>query len=346
MEEVAIPPKVLEVILSSISEDAILVGGQALSVWSSYYDIHYSDHVFVGAISDDADFLGSRSDIRSIASGTKGKSHFTPQHMISALVGQVTIPLNSDEFVNVDVLHSIIGIDAEEVRQRASKFTYKSQVSEKEYTFFIMHPLDVLKSRVENLAQLREKQNVEGIEQVRIAIAVASAFIKEVALNSAQESVLKQIETVAGIANSTGGKKVRKEFGVSFIEAIPIEVVTNQNFINIRWQRMQQELSSLLVVDPIPALDMNDPEVNSLKEFAANEELILQSINTVNGQYRGNILSLTENHVLQTIGMNRAVIHQTTSWDTKPVTGQALIVRYKDRQAHLEFKGKSQGLER
>lgn len=237
--EVPISPELLERVLSSVTPDAVLVGGQALAVWVARYGIDMTSVSPIGAISDDADFLGSRDDVASIASGVAGTTKYPPQRAITALVGQVTIQVAPTEFVNVDVINAVVGIAAETVRQHASEAMLGAT------RFFVMHPLDVLLSRVENLAQLVSKQTPEGIEQARLAALVACAYIAELAKEpDSGRHALKAVEYVAAIAKSHAGKKVSKKFGISFFTAIPESAIENKAFHRVRWPRLRRELAT------------------------------------------------------------------------------------------------------
>ena len=226
--------------LSGISSDSVLVGGQALSFWVTHYGVKLDSPILVGAISQDADILGDRNDIAGIAQKVQGTPSYTPQHVISALIGQVTIPVRPGEFVNVDVLHKLVGVDLGKVRERAS------EVKLGDTLFLVMHPIDVLQSRVENLAQLREKQTPEGIEQAKLSLLVAAAYIRELAaiVEDGQRHAGKVIERVVVIAKSGAGKRGAKEFGLRFLDALPGFVITSDQFRTMRWPQIVKEIEA------------------------------------------------------------------------------------------------------
>lgn len=241
--EVSIPPDLLEKILASTTPNAVLVGGQALAFWVARYGIALPSQFQVGAISDDADFLGDRRDIQSIAAQTRGVLEYAPRHAVTALVGQVTIPLSGTEFVNVDVLHQLVGLPAKVVRERASSVNIgKAQ-------FQIMHPLDVFLSRIENLSQLKEKQNPQGIEQAKLGVLVAHSFIEETARDSenGQKDAVKLIEYVVKVAKSGAGHRVSRDFGIDFRAGIPAYAIKCKAFREIRFPQIFAELQPFKV---------------------------------------------------------------------------------------------------
>lgn len=236
--EVPISPELLERVLRNVTHDAVLVGGQALAFWVAYYGIEVNSPALVGAISDDADFLGGRADVIAIAKAVSGTPEFVSPKLVSALVGQVKIQLSASEFVNIDVLHKVVGIEAERIRQRASRATLGAT------DFFVMHPLDVLCSRVENLAIVPDKQNSQGVEQAKLSLQVARAHIVELLADTAEvpRMALKAVEYAVRIGKSGAGRKVAKEFGIDFRCAIPGYAIKSEDFLKTRWPQILLEL--------------------------------------------------------------------------------------------------------
>jgi hypothetical protein len=236
-QEVPISEELLKQVLASLSKDSVLVGGQALAYWVSYYGVQLPSQM-PGAISDDADILGSREDVLAIASKTHGLSELQPQRSLSALVGHVTIPVSETTYVNVDVLHRLVGVKSEQVREHAS------EVQLEEVKFRVMHPIDVLISRVENLAILSDKQNNEGVTQMRLAIMVMAQYVREVFEypDDGERHAMKVIEKVVSIARTGSGRKCSRDFGISFVDALPGFLIVNPSFRKIRWPQILSEL--------------------------------------------------------------------------------------------------------
>lgn len=236
-QEVPISEELLKKVLASLSEDSVLVGGQALAYWVSYYGVQLPSQMS-GAISDDADILGSREDVLAIASKTHGISELQPQRSLSALVGHVTIPISETTYVNVDVLHRLVGVKSEQVREHAS------EVELEEVKFRVMHPIDVLISRTENLAILSGKQNDEGVTQMRLAIMVMAQYVREVFEypDDGERHAMKVIEKVVSIAKTGSGRKCSRDFGISFVDALPGFLIVNPSFREIRWPQILSEL--------------------------------------------------------------------------------------------------------
>jgi hypothetical protein len=141
--------------LAKVAGEDILVGGQALAVWVEHYGIAVPEGV--AAISRDVDFLTTsptdRDSVGRYADALHGKTFFPSRRAMTSLVGQAFLLLPDDEYINVDVLWSVIGLTAPQVRARAVT------AERADASFRVMHELHVLRSRLANLHELKEKQD-------------------------------------------------------------------------------------------------------------------------------------------------------------------------------------------
>lgn len=238
-QEAPISKELLQQVLASLTSESVLIGGQALAFWVNHYKVQLPS-VLTGAISDDADILGTRDDLKSIALKAKGIAEYEPQHSLSALIGHVTIPISEELFVNVDVLYKVVGIKADQVRDHASTGELG------DVRFRVMHPIDVLISRTENLATLSEKQNEEGIAQLRLAIMVSAQYIRELSElpEDGQKHAMRVIERIVKLAKSGSGQKCTKQFGIRFLDALPGFAISNSSFQATRWPQILKELEN------------------------------------------------------------------------------------------------------
>lgn len=235
----------LAALLKAAGRSGVLVGGQALAVWVDYFGIDASWGASQEAvITRDVDFLGDRALVERVAKALPGRTVFPPRRALTALVGQVEIPQPGDTFLNVDVIHKVIGVDAEGIRKRAVEIEFEQRGET--IRFAVMNPVDVLRSRLANLAKLADKQTPEGVRQVRLAIQVVRHFIARVADEGdpaeGQNRALKAIEIVAKLARSAGGRKARDAFGVDFVAAIPADCIKSEGFRKERWPRLLTQL--------------------------------------------------------------------------------------------------------
>lgn len=155
---------------------------------------------------------------------------------MSALVGQVTIELANDQFLNVDVLHKIVGVRADCVKRRAEDVDLDG------LKFKVMHPIDVLQSRIWNLATLKDKQNEMGMLQTELAVQVVRRYIAAIAADH-EKLALKAVEKVVDMAKSSAGRRVAS-FDIDFTFAIPARSIRSEDFHRTRWPRLLDELGS------------------------------------------------------------------------------------------------------
>jgi hypothetical protein len=232
--------EVAEKIFAIVKDSAVLVGGQSLAFWVARYEIPTDSSL--GAISKDADYLGDASVVTRIG---RGFSHatvtFPPPFQITAIVGNVHIIPDDESYMNVDVIHKIVGIRSEAVKARAVPVSLPMDVD----TYIqVMHPLHILRSRLHNFYYLRDKRTPNGVMQRRLAVQVAGRYVQDVArqLEGGQRIARKMIEEIVTLAKCTPGR-VAKLHGIDFREAIPFAAIESQLFQERRVPRLLKELS-------------------------------------------------------------------------------------------------------
>jgi hypothetical protein len=226
-----IPQDVLDELLAAAGEHLVLIGGQSLATWMGRYRLSMPGGFEF--VSRDVDFLAaSRADkasVRRLAKALGGHAAFPSERAaFTSLIGQAIRELSDDEVFNVDVLHRMWGAESEEVRARALR------VEDGELEYRVMHPLDVLKSRLDNLHGLAEKQNDLGKAQLVAAIEVTRAFLREQAALEPREAkrpaTLRYAGFIATLASSDAGKKVAKKYGLHVADAIEPDAVRTKEF--------------------------------------------------------------------------------------------------------------------
>jgi hypothetical protein len=247
--EAVTPPATIQKLLDAGGDDLVLVGGQALAFWVDWYGLSHRQPD-VPAISNDVDFL-SRSpadteSVRRLASAIKGRAIYPNKRALTSLVGQAVLDVSDEEYVNVDVIFKVVGIGGETVRKRAVKIVPAPGRS----AFMVMHPLDVLHSRLANLHKLRDKQNDKGKMQLALAIDVGREFLR----GEAREA--KAAETAAGrspiqgyvsaierLATEDAGRKVASRHGLHVADAIDPYLIPSGPFWTRRWPALKELMS-------------------------------------------------------------------------------------------------------
>jgi hypothetical protein len=248
--EAVTPPETIQKLLGAGGDDLVLVGGQALAFWVDQYRLSHHDPK-LPAISNDVDFLsrsaGDKDVVSKLADAISGEAVFPSKRALTALVGQAIIDISDDEYINVDVIHKLIGLNGDTVRKRAVRVASGKGRS----TFLVMHPLDVLHSRLANLHQLPDKQNDKGRMQLALAIDVGREFLRSAAKEAkpgetaAGRSPLQgYVSAIERMATDDAGRKVAKRHGLHVADAIDPHLIPPGPFWTKRWPGLQKLMST------------------------------------------------------------------------------------------------------
>lgn len=220
-----------------------LVGGQALAFWAAYYRTPTPTI----AITKDVDFLGTAADVKRLARGLKARAVFPPKRGLTLLVGQVTKDLSDGGYINIDVLFRVYGdITAKAIVDRA--VLAENPVGR----FRVMHPIDVLQGRLENVHGLIEKQDEHGIAQLQVAIDMVRRFLADIASQEAvgadkspRPIALRHLARIETLALSDAGRKVAKRYGVHVADAIdPAPVEHIKPFVSKKLPQLMKLMSA------------------------------------------------------------------------------------------------------
>lgn len=204
-------------LLQVVPPEAVLVGGQALAYWAQYFGVAVTSGP---AISLDADFIGTGPTLVALASGMHGKAQWQSRRAISALIGCIAVPKDANQFLNIDVLKDLFGLDANKVAARSIA------VDISERTVRIMHPIDVLESRVANFAGLKSKQDDGGANQVRLATAMIAHYIQSAMTD--EKFAIKCLEHVFDVAKRHQKKRIFVDYGLDLFA--PMDIIASLDF--------------------------------------------------------------------------------------------------------------------
>jgi hypothetical protein len=107
----------------------------------------------------------------------------------------------------------------------------------------VIHPIDVLDSRIQNLHLLPEKRTDAGIAQARLAVDVARAFIRQEVAARGERVGLKLLERVTEIAGDIAAVKVFFLYGIDPLNAVPLEDFRTTTALHkVRWPQTVAEV--------------------------------------------------------------------------------------------------------
>lgn len=226
-------------ILRASAEIAILVGGQALSIWAAFYQVAMPE-VLTASVTGDADFIGS-ADAALIVKGVLSDKDWRFAQVrpgaLSSATAQLTLQTENG-IKEIDFLASIVGLHTDDVRKRAVPLGLPDGS-----VVTVLHPLDVLASRLHNLAEIPEKRNEKGVAQAHLAIGIAGAFLRDTVAHRTERELFNQIERMRIIV--THGKIVAicRQYELDVLSCVPLDQITNESFKNVRWPQIQRAVA-------------------------------------------------------------------------------------------------------
>lgn len=248
------PPEVVLRLLRSAGNDAVLIGGQALIFWTFFYGLKIPEAF--PTISNDSDFLmrapGDREPLDAMAKTLGVKPVYASKSAMSALVGQAELILSDEEAIHVDAVFQVIGLDPQSVRDRAQQVELPDPRDLKSgpVQFRVMHQLDLLRSRLANLYQLRDKQNAKGEMQLRVAIDVAREFVRAEAKTLSPEELAGRsrlvvfVSEIEKLARDDAGRKTAERLGIHVADAIDPSLIPAGPFWEKKWQHLKPLMSA------------------------------------------------------------------------------------------------------
>jgi len=131
-------------------------------------------------------------------------------------------------------LAAIAGLDTEAVQRRAVTITLGSGVELR-----VLHPLDVLESRLQNLLLIPEKRSAAGIAQAQLAVRIVKGFFNRLIKDGASTRVIfDAIERIGQIATKKQLTGVMLDYEVDVLSAVPAEQIDHDHFRIKQWPQI------------------------------------------------------------------------------------------------------------
>ena len=235
--EAPLTPEDVRKILSICSPRGLLVGGQALAFWADHLQVERPANLISG-VTADADFIGDSVLAKDLAKRLGWQIWIPALDDSTPQTGKVTRRTKSGEVKQVDFLSGVVGLTTKDLARRAIEMEMPDIGRLR-----VIHPIDVLDSRIQNLHLLPEKRTDAGIAQAHLAVDVARAFIRREVATRDERAGLKLLERVADVAGDIAAVRVFLLYGIDPLKAVPLEDFrTTAALHKVRWPQIAAEV--------------------------------------------------------------------------------------------------------
>lgn len=225
-------------ILRICSPGGLLVGGQALAFWADHLQVERPESLASG-VTADADFIGDAALAATLGKGLGWQTWIPALDDSTPQTGKVTHRTKSGEVKQVDFLSGVAGLTTKDLARRAIEMDIPDIGRLR-----VIHPVDVLDSRVQNLHLLPEKRNDAGIAQARLAVGVARAFIASEVATRGERVGLKLLERIAEMAVDIAAVRVFLLYAIEPLEAVPLDQFRTSTALHkVRWPQIVAEVT-------------------------------------------------------------------------------------------------------
>jgi hypothetical protein len=231
--EAPLAPAEVSRILSICSPEGLLVGGQALAFWADHFGVRRPADLESG-VTADADFIGDSALARHLGKQLGWTTWIPTLDDATPQTGKVTHRLKNGTVKQVDFLSGVVGLTTKDLVRRAVELEVPGAG-----ILRVIHPIDVLDSRIQNLHALAEKRNRAGIAQAMLAVDVGRACIRREIAEAGERAGLKLLERVADIADDIAAVRVFLLYGVEPLAAVPLEDFRTTSALHkVRWPQI------------------------------------------------------------------------------------------------------------
>jgi len=230
----------VDLILSNMGGDMILVGGQALGFWMSRFDIEPDGGA---VISNDGHALGDVNRARELADAIRARVEMPHKMSRTSIVAQVRLPGPDGKERNIDVLHKLYTVEGLTKSGVFTKRVIRDSV-EVEWRdglrIRVMDPFDVLESRAHNAVGLIDDKGPHVLTQARWAIEVAAAALERLANDpNSKDRLGSRLQGIYKLAHSQVGRRLLKEHQIELLDAIDTTVLCE------KVPQLQQQLDAV-----------------------------------------------------------------------------------------------------
>jgi hypothetical protein len=236
--EAPLTPEDVQKILSICSPRGLLVGGQALAFWADHLRVERPANL-VSGVTADADFIGDSLLAKDLGKRLGWQTWIPALDDSTPQTGKVTHRTRTGAVKQVDFLSGVVGLTSKDLARRAVEMEIPDIG-----LLRVIHPIDVLDSRIQNLHLLPEKRTDAGIAQARLAVDVAREFIRREVATRGERVGLKLLERIADIAADIAAVRVFLLYDIDPLQAVPLDDFRTTSALHkVRWPQIASDVS-------------------------------------------------------------------------------------------------------
>ena len=218
-----------------MSDDAFIVGGQALNLWAERYSHVAELDAYGPYTSKDIDYFGQREAAEKLANALGGSvsipdaDNHTPQTAI------VHAEIDGHP-IEIDFLWHVMGVDDAKLKKQAIQIRMNVRMAEgtAELHVPIMHPFHCLQSRLANVVQL-ERETDLAFNQLNASPIVLREFLLEQLDNGQSKHVTGVLQALYDyLSSDIVGRKAHKHMRND--PSAVLDTFQNDERLDERWR--------------------------------------------------------------------------------------------------------------
>ncbi len=186
------------------------------------------------SVTSDVDFIGTARVADMLRRSLDWNIWIPTMDDATEQTAKVTAPTPGGGVKQVDFLRAIVGLDTQGIQSRAVEATLPSGALVR-----ILHPLDVLESRLRNLQRLPSKRTPAGVAQAALAISIVGEFLQSL-VDSGEHTrtILDAVERVVQIALDKRLAVVAIDYSLDPLTSVPWSAIDVADFQAKRWPQV------------------------------------------------------------------------------------------------------------
>jgi hypothetical protein len=244
--------------IGDAAERAVLVGGQAVNVWSELYlSQGRADELIPDApfVSKDVDFCATRATVQIFAARLpSGSARFATLDDATPQLGLVQFTDDAGHLRQLDFLNAPFGMESKAITRASVPLdVLDEQGRPTGHRFRVMHPVHCLESRVHNVVGLADAYDTaHGRRQLRAAVVCAREAMRDI-LDTPGSDEFDPVRAVLDLnerlfhlcIRDRHGRVVHAQTGIDPLEAVLADPRLGDRFLTVRLPQEKRRVAAL-----------------------------------------------------------------------------------------------------